>query len=144
MIDVKTIEYGTGDYMATLELRNRVMRVPLGLSIYKEDTSFEQHARMVAAFDEETVVGVGVMTAQGGVFKLEFLCVDTTLQGRGIGGMMLARLEEKARAEGGTRLFMDARVSASAFYRRHGYREVGEVFSLDYAPVPHIVMEKEL
>ena len=39
---------------------------------------------------------------------------------------------------------MDARVSAEKFYLRHGYKPVGDVFLLDYAPVQHIVMEKIL
>ena len=40
MIKVENIEYGSMNYKKTLDLRNKVMRIPLGLNIYDEDFSF--------------------------------------------------------------------------------------------------------
>lgn len=34
---IKEILYGTEEYAKTLALRNKVMRIPLGLNIYEED-----------------------------------------------------------------------------------------------------------
>jgi predicted GNAT family N-acyltransferase len=144
MLYLKDIEYGTDEYLATLELRNKVMRVPLGLDIHNEDFSFEKNAVIVGAFEEEKVVGVGVMTIEEDVFKLEYLCVDSDIQSNGAGGLMLRYLEQKARDRKGTKICLDARVSAEGFYQQHGYKTIGDVFLLDYAPVEHVVMEKNL
>ena len=143
-MQLRQVTYGSDDYQATLALRNRVMRIPLGLNIYTEDFSFEKNALIIGAFEAEQLTGVGVMTHTEDVYKVEYLCVDTSLQSTGIGGRLLDALEQAARSQGGTKMCMDARCSAQAFYTRHGYAPCGEVFLLDYAPVPHIVMEKVL
>ena len=44
MRQIKFIEYGSSDYEKTLELRNKIMRIPLGLSIYNEDFSVEKNS----------------------------------------------------------------------------------------------------
>ena len=53
MIKVESIEYGSMNYKKTLDLRNKVMRIPLGLNIYDEDFSFEKNAIIVGAYEEE-------------------------------------------------------------------------------------------
>ena len=65
MISIKPIHYGSPAYLETLELRNRVMRLPLGLNIHDEDFSFEQNCVLYAAFDGEQVIGMGSMSREG-------------------------------------------------------------------------------
>lgn len=77
MISIKPIHYGSPAYLETLELRNRVMRLPLGLNIHDEDFSFEQNCVLYAAFDGEQVIGMGSMSREGDTCKVEYLCVDT-------------------------------------------------------------------
>ena len=141
---IRYIEYGSREYRSTLALRNKVMRIPLGLDIYKEDFSFERECVILGMFEGERLLGVGVMSEKGTRCKLEYLCVDLELQQGGIGRALLSRLEELAAQRGGETMWMDARVSAEGFYKKQGYQGVGEIFLLDYAPVEHIVMEKSL
>ena len=144
MISIEPIHYGSPAYLETLELRNRVMRLPLGLNIHDEDFSFEQNCVLYAAFDGEQVIGMGSMSRDGHVCKVEYLCVDTAIQSQGLGRKLLEQLELAAAAQGAVRICLDARVSAQHFYERAGYRAVGEIFLLSYAPVEHILMEKDL
>ena len=144
MQNIKFIQYWTKDYQDTLKLRNKVMRIPLGLDIYKEDLSFEKKSIIIGFFDNGHLLGVGVMSNKSSVYKIEYLCVDSEIQSSGIGGKLLCYLEKIAVEKGGKKICMDARVSAEKFYLRHGYKPVGDVFLLDYAPVQHIVMEKIL
>ena len=51
-------------------------------------------------------------------------------------------VRKKALEKNAEKIILDARVSAQKFYENHGYKTVGEVFMLSYAPVPHILMEK--
>lgn len=144
MREIKTILYGTQEYEKTLALRNKVMRIPLGLNIYEEDFSSEKDALMMGMFDGEQLLGVGVMSNNGPDYKLEYLCIDSEIQSCGIGASLLECLEAMAKRQGAQKISMDARVSAKKFYARHGYETVGDIFLLDYAPVEHIVMEKKL
>lgn len=89
MISIKPIHYGSPAYLETLELRNRVMRLPLGLNIHDEDFSFEQNCVLYAAFDGEQVIGMGSMSREGDTCKVEYLCVDTAIQSRGLGRQLL-------------------------------------------------------
>lgn len=143
MRQIKPIAYGSPEYLETLELRNRVMRIPLGLDIHKEDFSCERESAVIGAFDGERLLGVGVMSHKE-VFKVEYLCVDFTLQGTGVGGELLDRMEAMAAEQGGEVMYLDARVTAQPFYARRGYETTSEVFIMECAPVPHVAMEKPL
>ena len=137
MRQIKSIAYGSAEYLETLELRNRVMRIPLGLDIHKEDFSHERESAVIGSFDGERLLGVGV-------FKVEYLCVDFHLQGSGIGGELLDRMEAMAAEGGGKTMYLDARVTAQPFYAHRGYKTTSEVFIMECAPVPHVAMEKPL
>ena len=71
MREIRDITYGSEEYLETLELRNRVMRIPLGLDIHKEDFSHERESAVIGSFDGGQLLGVGVMSHkdvfQGGV-----------------------------------------------------------------------------
>ena len=51
MREIKEIVYAAEEYAKTLALRNKVMRIPLGLIIYEEVFSSEQEALMVGMFE---------------------------------------------------------------------------------------------
>ena len=101
MQNIKFIQYGTKDYQDTLKLRNKVMRIPLGLDIYKEDLSFEKKSIIIGFFDNGHLLGVGVMSNKSSVYKIEYLCVDSEIQSSGIGGKLLCYLEKIAVEKGG-------------------------------------------
>ena len=65
MISIKPIQYGSPAYLETLELRNRVMRLPLGLNIHDEDFSFLQNCVLSAAFAGEQFIGMGSISRDG-------------------------------------------------------------------------------
>lgn len=70
MREIRDITYGSEEYLETLELRNRVMRIPLGLDIHKEDFSHERESAVIGSFDGERLLGVGVMSHKD-VYKVE-------------------------------------------------------------------------
>ena len=142
---LKSIVYGSPEYAATLALRNKVMRIPLGLNIYNEDFSCEATSDIIGIFEENTLLATGVMSRPNDeVYKIEYLCVDTDLQSGGLGGIMLEHFLEVARQAGAKKMILDARVKAQRFYERHGFTAVGEVFVMPIAPVDHIAMEQDL
>jgi predicted GNAT family N-acyltransferase len=63
-------------------------------------------------------------------------------RGRGVGGLILQRLMNEARARGHTEVVLSAQVHAAAFYRAHGFAEEGADY-LD-AGIPHCNMRRRL
>ena len=150
MYVVKYIKYGSEEYNKTLELRNEVMRKPLGRNIYDEDFSCEENQIIIGAFETNSIftnllIGCGVLSYQGdNTWMVEYLCVDSVLQKKGVGSALMQCMEKIAMDRGATKMTLDARVSAIDFYQRFGYIPQGEVFHKEIAPGGHIVMEKEL
>ena len=150
MYVVKYIRYGSEEYAKTLELRNEVMRKPLGRNIYDEDFSCEANQIIIGAFETNSyfsnlLIGCGVISDQGqNTWLVEYLCIDTVLQRKGVGTALMQCLEKIAMDRGATRMVLDARKSAIDFYLRLGYMPKGEIFEKAIAPGGHLFMEKEL
>ena len=86
--------------------------------------------------------GAGRITWPGaGLAKVQRMAVVDDARGRGVGAALLHFLEHEARGAGARRFTLGAQLTARGFYRKLGYREVGEVF-LD-AGIEHIKMEKD-
>lgn len=143
LLDLRLVEYGSEMYQTVLELRNKIMRKPMGFDLFDEDLSHEINSVIIGAYDNETLIGFGVMSKQGNSYKLDSLGVDFEIQQKGVGSKLLAYLEEYARSHRSDKLYMDARVSAQSFYEKHGYTASGDTYFHDTSPVPHIKMEKE-
>ena len=104
METIKSIAYGSKEYMETLALRNKVMRIPLGLDIYQEDMSAEASSVLIGYFEDEKLIGVGVMSNDGDIYKIEYLCVDSDIQSHGVGGKLLEQLEKTAAKQLGKKI----------------------------------------
>ena len=144
MLVLQLITYNSKEYNESLELRNKIMREPLGFNLFDEDLGYEKDAIMVCAYDNHTMIGVGVMTHDNDLYKVECLCVDFDLQKTGVGSKILAYLEEYAKSHGGKEMSLEARVTAEKFYIKHHYIGSGDTYLHDHAPVPHIAMKKKL
>lgn len=75
-------------------------------------------------------------------YKVEYSCIDSSIQSCGIDGSLPEELERIAKEQGAKKTSMDGRVSPKEFYLRHRYQTVRDVFPLVYAPMKHIVMGK--
>ena len=150
MYVIKYIKYGSEEYARTLKLRNDVMRKPLGRSIYDEDHSCEENQIIIGAFESNSffknlLIGCGVLSCHGqNTWVVEYICVDSALQKKGVGSALMQCLEKLARDRGATKLCLDARLGAVDFYQRFGFVPKGEVFEKSFAPGGHIYMEKHI
>lgn len=142
-ITLKPVRYGSDEYEMTRALRNRIMRAPIGLSIYDQDYTFEVNSRIVGAFDGDTMLGCSIVGKLHGEVCLDFLCIDDRVQKAGIGSILLADVENWAKEQGIPRLILEARVTAQKFYEKHGYEAYGEVYLMKNSPVDHIMMRKD-
>jgi len=142
-IKIKLISYGSEEYKSELELRNKILRIPLGLDVYNDDLGGEDNHFHIGAFDEGKLVGVLVLTPlDSSKVKMRQVAVDEKLQGRGIGKMLVEYSEQFSKENGFTTIVMNARDTAVPFYEKLGYSKEGEMFT--EVTIPHFKLFKNL
>lgn len=146
-INIRLIEWGTKEYEKELELRHNVFRVPSGLNIYDEDLSHEIHDYHVCAFLNDRVVGALIISkSDNDTAHIKQVAVDAEIRGKNIGRKIMEFAEEVSETMGCTKITLNARITATEFYKKLGYISIGEEF-LDprmTVGMVYIKMEKEL
>jgi GNAT superfamily N-acetyltransferase len=140
---LKLIDYGSPEYQQMVQLRNDVLRKPLGLAFQPYELEREKDDILIAAFEEEKMLGCCMLiNTDPGTVRLRQMAVLKNLQGKGIGRALMQFAENIARDRGFRRITMHARKSATGFYEKLGYAVNGEEF--EEVTLPHVVMEKQL
>ena len=140
---LKQIDHGTKEYQQMVNLRNEVLRQPLGLSFSADELAQEKDDILIGAFDDDKMLACCMLTkADNKSLRLRQMAVQNNLQGKGIGASMLNFAETLSRDKGYKKLIMHARETAVGFYEKLGYKVVGNKFT--EVTIPHFVMEKKL
>jgi predicted GNAT family N-acyltransferase len=134
---------GSREYRAAVDLRDAVLRKPLGLRLSAEDLDSEDHSRHVACFLGDRLVACLVLRPlEGGDVRMRQVAVAPDLQRQGIGTELVEFSETLARQAGFQRMILHARESAVKFYKKLGYAELGDEF--EEVAIPHWTMAKTL
>jgi predicted GNAT family N-acyltransferase len=137
------IDHGTKEYLQMVNLRNEILRKPLGLGFDKNDLEQEKEDILMGAFEDERLLGCCLMTRMDATtIRLRQMAVPNNMQGKGIGRALMIFAENIARDLGYRKLCMHARTTAVGFYQKLGYSINGEEFM--EVTIPHYVMEKSL
>ncbi len=140
---LKIIDHNSAEYREMVQLRLDILRKPLGLSFTPEELDQEKNDILIAAYEEDKMLGCCMLTETGpGVVRLRQMAVSGNLQGKGIGRQMMQFAENVARDYGYKIITMHARNSAIGFYEKCGYKLQGGEFI--EVSLPHHVMEKRL
>jgi len=140
---LKIIDHGSKQYKEMVELRRQLLRKPLGLDFDKEDLEKEKHDILIAAYEDDVMLGCCILTQTGAnTVRLRQMAVKAGLQGKGIGRVLMQFAENIARDRGNKKLTMHARKTAAGFYEKLGYRVTGDEFT--EVTIPHYIMEKKL
>lgn len=128
-------------FTQVFNLRERILRKPLGLSLFQEDTSGDQEDDIFIALENNHVIACLMAKDLGkGVLKLRQMAVDNFCQGRGIGKLLMQEAEADAKNRGFKRIELHARQNAIGFYQQLGYTIYGDTFI--EVTIPHMAMEK--
>jgi predicted GNAT family N-acyltransferase len=76
-------------------------------------------------FEDETPIATGRLLPDGHIGRMAVL---KQWRGRGIGGVMLTKLLERAKARGHSEVALSAQIHAVPFYRGHGFVEEGSEY----------------
>lgn len=126
---LKQITHGSSDYKKMVDLRARMLRTPLGLTFTKTELDNEKDDLLIAAFDEDEMLGCCILTKEDEqTLRLRQMAVKNNLQGKGIGAAIILFGENLARDKGYKKITMHARNTAIGFYEKFGYKVTGEEF----------------
>lgn len=140
---ISHINASSPKYAGVWDLREEVLRKPLGMSLKNEDLSDDLVDTIFIAELNNQVIGclmLHVINEQ--IFKLRQMAVNIEYQGSGIGRLLVSSAEAYAANAGYARIVLHAREVATGFYHRLGYAITGDQFT--EVGVPHFRMEKKL
>ncbi|MBD0335357.1 MAG: GNAT family N-acetyltransferase [Cyanobacteria bacterium Co-bin13] len=143
-IRFQQICFGSPEYGLACELRDRILRAPLGLTLSAQDLANEDQALHFGLFTAEDVLIACVVAAllDPLTVKLRQMVVEPAHQGQGYGKALLEQVEVVLQQRGVRRVVLHGRKTAIGFYQRLGYRVEGPEFV--EVTVPHYRMEKLL
>lgn len=131
-------------YTPELELRNQILRKPLGMNIFEEDLSDEINQSHFIALLNNRLIGCVIMVKnkENNIAKLRQMGISKEFEGKGIGRQLVYHFEQKTIELGLNKVVLNARESAVGFYQKLGYQVVSEMFY--EVNIPHFKMQKSL
>lgn len=130
-------------YEPAKELRNAILRRPLGLTLTPEELVLDgAREHYVAVVNGEVVGSISCYLQTPTVLRIKQMAVDPAMQGKGIGAKLMQQAEQHGHALGAQQALLHARCSAQGFYEKRGYGTQGERFMEQ--GIPHIAMVKPL
>lgn len=140
----REIPWDSPAYHEALRLRNRLLRQPLGLSLFDEDLSGEIHNTHIGAFmktdGEDRLVGILMLVPnpEPGLITVRQVAVEETLRLHGIGRQLMDFAAQTMRNRGDHTARLSARLNAADFYRKLGYQRCGDIY--EEVGLPHYQM----
>jgi N-acetylglutamate synthase-like GNAT family acetyltransferase len=134
------------EFKAYYALRYKVLREPWGHPKGTEKDDYEPISEHFMAVDEQTGEVLGVIKLYEktpGVGNLSHLAVATAHQHKGIGNFLIKAVENRGQERGFKILGAMSRVTATAYFEKHGYHIVG-IPTLHLGTTHLVWMEKEL
>ncbi|GAB3426455.1 GNAT family N-acetyltransferase [Niabella aquatica] len=139
---LKIIDYGTKEYQQMVDLRNDILRKPLGMVLEAVDIEADEEHILIGAFEDEKMLGCCMLVRNEDNVLLRQMAVRNQLQGKGIGRALMEFAETIARDIGYKEIAMHARSSSAGFYERLGYAISGDEF--EKLSIAHVLMKKRI
>lgn len=140
-MNFSTISASDKKYNSVLQLRNEVLRVPLGLSLFDENLKDEKdEIFFILEIESKIVACCQLKKIDSTTSKLRQMAVLENCQHKGYGKLLIDFLEHYAKENGILKIELHARKNALDFYKKLNYQIVSNEF-LEVG-TPHIKMEK--
>jgi len=140
---IKIIDYNSDEYKQSLILRDKILRKPLGLSIYDDDLTKERDDIIFAYLIDNEIIGTLLLAELNqNEIRMRQVAVEESYRKLGIGTRLIKFAEIYAKEQGYLKMVLHARMEAVPFYEKLAYQKVGEEFK--EVGILHISMEKKL
>jgi len=141
-IIISNITAASPKYQQVYDLREEVLRKPLGLSLKNEDLTRDlTDTIFIAEYDGKVIGCVLLHQINMDEAQLRAMAVYSHWQYRGVGGLLVKTLEDFAWKNKYSAIILHARVAAIGFYTKLGYTVTGKEFI--EVGIPHFMMEKD-
>ncbi len=145
-LSCKLLDFNTDDHKHSIEIRRKILRIPLGIEFTNEELENEVDQFHFAVFNEDKMLGVLLLkqAVKGSfeVLKMRQVAVLETAQGKGAGKHMVAFAEQWAQSKNCHLIELHARQTAVDFYLKLSYELIGDEFQ--EVGIPHFKMLKYL
>jgi N-acetylglutamate synthase-like GNAT family acetyltransferase len=142
-IIISRIGNSSPKYQQVWDLREEVLRKPLGMSLKNDDMSWEPMDDIFIAEHDGKVIGCLLLHhIDNDRLKLRQMAVYDDWQGKGIGRLLVNAAEKFAAEKGYDKMVLHARKVAAGFYKSMNYTTAGDEFT--EVGIPHFVMEKSM
>ena len=142
-MELSVIDYESPYYAQVLDLRNRLLRVPLGLDLFSENLNQDRDQYIIVVIKEEKIIAcIMIQILDKDTVKFRQMAVDETHQKQGIGTMLLGYAENFCVLNDYFTIELHARSLVHEFYLKAGYTIEGEEF--EEVGIPHYRMVKDL
>jgi predicted GNAT family N-acyltransferase len=126
-----------------LQLRNKILRLPLGLSLFDENLDDEKDELFfILEIENKIVASCQLKKIDDKTSKLRQMAVHEDFQLKGFGKKLIEFVENYAFQKRIFKIELHARISALDFYKNLNYNIVGNEF--EEVNIPHIKMEKKI
>ncbi len=141
-VDFIITEHGSAFWKKAVELREHILRKPLGQTFTEKELDEEKNHVQVVGMINNKVEATSVLVPEEGIIKMQRVVVSDKYRNLEIGSKMMRFCEQFAKEKGFQFIYCHARDSAVNFYLKNSYNKVGDYFDED--GIPHLKMEKAL
>jgi N-acetylglutamate synthase-like GNAT family acetyltransferase len=127
---INIVEWGTPEYVALIQLRTEILRIPLGLEFSEEEIAAEWDQFHIAAYDDAyNLLGCLVLKKENDTtMKMRQVAVFEAYQSMGIGKLLVSYSEKYCKEHQIFTLELHARDTAIPFYEKLRYQKIGKKF----------------
>ena len=129
---------------AIIELRYAILRKPWHKPKHTVTDDLEESSINAFIEKDTNVIACGRIQDNGnGIGQIRYMAIDTAYQGKGLGKLIIKKLEEEAKRICLTTIELQARENAVEFYKSCGYTIKEKSFCL-WDIIQHYLMVKEI
>lgn len=140
---IKEVFFNTPEYESELELRDKVLRKPLGMNISDDNLEIEINDYHICSLIDSKVVGTLLLRKfNSSTLQMKQVAVDKSFRNKNIGRNLISFAENFAKDNGFTKIILNARKTAIPFYEKIDYLKIGAEFI--EVGILHIKMTKDL
>jgi GNAT superfamily N-acetyltransferase len=124
-------------------LRYLVLRKPLGQPEGSERNEGDLTGEHFALYEDDVLRAIARLdTYAPTISQVRFVAVDSSIQGKGYGKLIMEAVENRSKETGNTKMILHARDYAIPFYEKLNYNIVEKSYKL-FDVLQHYLMEKE-
>lgn len=124
-------------------LRYLVLRKPLGQLEGSERNEGDLTGEHFALYEDDVLRAIARLDVYAPtISQVRFVAVDTSIQGKGLGKLIMKAVENRSKETGNTKMILHARDYAVPFYEKLNYNIVEKSYKL-FDVLQHYLMEKE-